>query len=166
MSREGPPFTRLELEHAGFEGWRPTRNIRREEIPNGVGGVYIAYRVLDEPRTFLSENLARTHNGRDPTIKVADLRTAWVPGNRVVYIGKAHLTSTSDLRRRVWAFVRQGHGHKAGHRGGRATWQLADGLNLLIAWQVTDRDPRAVEHEVVAAFVRMHGKLPIANLTR
>lgn len=81
-----------------------------------------------------------------------------------MYIGKANLTSRSDLRRRVWAYVRQGRGANAGHWGGRATWQLADWSDLLIAWMPTDRDPRTVEREMLGAFGRDHGKLPFANL--
>jgi hypothetical protein len=166
MSREKPLFTRLELEHTGFEGWIPARDLCRETVPKGVGGVYIAYRAADEPPTFLPKSTAGTHKGRDPTIPIVDLQGAWVAESRVVYIGKAHATSTSDLQRRVWAFVRQGRGGRAGHWGGRATWQLVDGSNLLITWMATDRDPRAVEREMLAAFVKVHGKLPFANLAR
>lgn len=42
--------------------------------------------------------------------------------------------------------------------------RLADGRELLIAWWVTDRDPRKVESELLATFVTNFGRLPFANL--
>lgn len=126
---------------------------------------YLAFRDSDERASFLRQNPAGTHKGKDPTISVSELKRNWITDTHVVYIGKAHLTKTSDLRRRVWAFVRQGRGGKAGHWGGRATWQLADSPSLLIAWRATDRDPRVVEREMLAAFVDIYGRLPFANLT-
>lgn len=157
-------FIRPELEEVGFEGWIPARNLQSVAVPKGVGGVYLAYRASNEPPTFLSESPAGTHKGRNPTLSVTDLERAWVPESRVVYIGKASLTPGSDLRRRAWAYVRQGRGASAGHWGGRATWRLADSSDLLLAWMATDRDPRAVEQEMLAAFLKNHGRLPFANL--
>lgn len=164
MNPERWLFTHAGLEDVGFEGWIPARSLYRDVVPKGVGGVYLAYRAPNEPPTFLPRSSAGPHKGRNPTIPVGDLQRAWVPESQVVYIGKANLTPRSDLRRRVWAYVRQGRGATAGHWGGRATWQLADSSDLLIAWMATDRDPRAVEREMLAVFVKNHGRLPFANL--
>lgn len=157
-------FTRAALAEIGFTGWIPTRGLVRDDVPKGVQGVYLAMRDRSTPPRFPRTSAAGEHKRRDPTIPVAELERAWIPSTGVVYIGKAHLTSSSDLQRRVWSFVRQGRGHNAGHWGGRAAWQLADGKELLIAWWVTDRDPRKVEGELLATFVTNFGRLPFADL--
>jgi hypothetical protein len=157
-------FTRTALENLGFTGWIPARDLVRNDVPKGVQGVYLALRDRTTPLRFLRTNPSGWHKRRDPTISAAELESAWIPSTRVVYIGKANLTPRSDLQRRVWSFVRQGRGRNAGHWGGRAAWQLADGPELLIAWWPTQRDARAVERELLAAFVAKFGRLPFANL--
>ena len=157
-------FTRSDLERFGFEGWIPAADFHPDAVPTGVGGVYVAYRASNEPPIFLPTSSAGTRDGRDPTLPVEVLQRAWVLESHIVYIGKADLTPGSGLRKRVWAYVRQGRGRSAGHWGGRATWQLADGPDLLVAWMATDRDPRDVEREMLAAFLKDHGRLPFANL--
>lgn len=157
-------FTRAGLATIGFTGWILARDLVRDDVPKGVQGVYLAVRDLSTPPRFLRTSTAGEHKRRDPTIPVTELEKAWIPGTGVVYIGKAHLTSHSDLQRRVWNFVRQGRGHNAGHWGGRAAWQLADSGELLAAWWVTEEDPRKVESEFLATFVAKFGLLPFANL--
>lgn len=159
-------FTRAELEQVGFLGWTPAGGLTRNALPKGIQGVYIAYRRTADAPMFLSVSSAGMRRGRDPTIPIPDLVEAWIPECQVVYIGKAHLTATSDLQKRVWAFVRQGRGRNAGHWGGRATWQLADGQKLLVAWMETKRDPREVESELLTTFVKRNGRLPFANMVR
>jgi hypothetical protein len=157
-------FTPAALTKLGFAGWVPAREFVRDAVPKGVQGVYLAMRDRSTPPRFLPASAAGKHKSRDPTIPVTVLEAGWVPTTGLVYIGKAHLTSQSDLQRRVWSFVRQGRGHNAGHWGGRAAWQLADAEELLIAWWVTERDPRKVESELLALFVTQFGRLPFANL--
>jgi hypothetical protein len=157
-------FTREQLVELGFTGWSPARDIVRDDVPRGVQGVYLAMRDRRTSPSFLRTSSAGQHKRRDPTLPISELEKAWLPSTGIVYIGKAHLTSHSDLQRRVWSFVRHGRGRNAGHWGGRATWQLADGPELLIAWWVTERDARAVEKELLAAFVAKFGRLPYANL--
>ncbi len=157
-------FARGDLEQVGFLGWTPADELTRNALPKGAQGVYIAYRQTAKAPTFLSVSSAGMRKGRDPTIPIPDLFDAWVPESQVVYIGKADLTATSDLQKRVWAFVRQGRGRNAGHWGGRATWQLTDGQKLLVAWMETKRNPREVESEFLAAFVAAFDRLPFANM--
>ncbi len=166
MTSNPDEFTRIELEKAGLMRWIAARDLTRGLIPAGVQGVYLAFREGAEPPPFLSTSAAGTHKGRDPTIPISELEHAWNPDCGVVYIGKAHLTATSDLQKRVWAFVRQGRGRKAGHWGGRSTWQLADGPEVLIAWMKTDDDAREVESQLLAAFIERYERLPFANMIR
>ena len=158
-------FTRRYLEEVGFEGWVVVREFSKQMVPLGKQGVYLVYRLASDPASFLTRSPAGTHKGRDPTVPVGSLVRRWIPEANVVYIGKAHLTQSSDLRRRVWAYIRQGRGGKAGHWGGRVAWQLADNQDLVVAWAETQRDPRTVEVELLSEFATRFGRLPFANLS-
>ncbi len=166
MTSNPDEFTRIGLEKAGFKGWIAARDLVKALIPARVQGVYLAFREGAEPPTFLLTSAAGTHKGRDPTMAVPKLEEAWIRDSKVVYIGKAHQTASSDLQKRVWAFVRQGRGRKAGHWGGRSTWQLADGPEVLIAWMKTDDDAREIESQLLEAFVERYRRLPFANMIR
>lgn len=106
----------------------------RRVIPqsNGVNGV-----VLDgpDPPDFAAVSPAGWWEGRDPTFPIAELAQRWVSSATVVYMGMATKTERTDLRERVRKLVRYGTGHRIGHEGGRALWQLPNSRSLLIAWQ-------------------------------
>ena len=88
-------------------------------------------------------------------------------GSPVIDIGKADLTPSTTLRKRVSTFLRFGAGGNARHRGGYPTWQLADSEQLVIAWRVVEppATPRAVEIELIADHRRLFGEPPFANGT-
>ncbi|MGH3764078.1 MAG: hypothetical protein ACRDTX_02830 [Pseudonocardiaceae bacterium] len=108
---------------------------------------------------FVETSQAGWFKGKDPSVSVDKLRSAWVPGAEVVYLGKA-----GDLRRRLNEYRRHGAGQRAGHWGGRYIWQLAGAALLLVAWQLTaDLDPEDVESLLIAEFVTSYGQRPFAD---
>jgi len=159
-------FSRASLSGAGFEGWVAVSAVRRELVAPGTQGIYLLYREADTVPEFLERSPAGTHKGKDPTEDRAVLADRWVRGAHVVYIGKADLTGTTSLQKRLWDYIRQGRGRSAGHWGGRYAWQLADSQDILAAWRVTATSPRREEEELRARFVTRFGKLPFANLAR
>jgi excinuclease UvrABC nuclease subunit len=86
----------------------------------------------------------------------------WLAGSHVLYIGKA---KSSQLRRRLRAYLRFGEGRGGRHWGGRLVWQLPDPWNLLVAWRVEpERNALEVERELISAFRVAHdGRPPFAN---
>ncbi|MGH3984198.1 MAG: hypothetical protein ACREX8_06905 [Gammaproteobacteria bacterium] len=109
--------------------------------------------------TFVETSPAGWFKGKDPSVSVDELQSAWVPGAEVLYIGKA-----GDLRRRLNEYRRHGAGQRVGHSGGRYIWQLDDTDLLLVAWQLTaDLDPEDVESRLIAEFVTSYGQRPFAN---
>ncbi|MFA1701652.1 hypothetical protein ACDT10_01910 [Mycobacterium intracellulare] len=151
---------------SGFSGWVPFAALPTADVP-GDAGVYVVVRPSDEPPTFLDVSPAGHFKGRDPTVPVAELAALWVPGARVVYIGKAALGTTGrrGLRKRLDEFRRFGSGAPIGHSGGRRIWQLADHAELLVGWRVADDiDAAKIETAMIAAFRAHHGRLPFANM--
>lgn len=151
---------------SGFTGWVPFAALPTADVPRGPG-VYVIVRPSDEPPNFLDASPAGHFKGRDPTVPVAELAALWVPGARIVYIGKAALGGTGrrGLRKRLDEFRRFGAGAPIGHSGGRRIWQLADHAELLIGWRVTDDiDAAKTETAMIAAFRAHHGRLPFANM--
>ena len=84
----------------------------------------------------------------------------WVPGARVIYIGKA-----DQLQRRLRQYLDFGAGKPVGHWGGRLIWQLSGSENLEFAW-VADEAPQLREAALLQAFVDEFGVMPFANLRR
>lgn len=72
----------------GFSGFVRFQEIDGEVVPREPG-VYVVLRVATATPMFLEVSPAGHFKGRDPTVPVSDLRAAWVPGAKVVYIGKA-----------------------------------------------------------------------------
>ncbi|ORB83935.1 hypothetical protein B1987_09155 [Mycobacterium kansasii] len=154
------------IDLSGFAGWVPFAALPNAEVPAGPG-VYVVVRATDNPPTFLEVSPAGHFKGKDPTVPVAELAALWVPGTRIVYIGKA---SRGDggrrgLRKRLDEFRRFGAGEPVGHSGGRRIWQLADHATLLVGWRVTDdaHAPR-IESAMIAQFRAHYGAHPFANM--
>lgn len=151
----------------GFEGF-----VRVAELPDAPvltgSGVYVVVRPTGEPPVFLPTSPAGWCRGpdRDPALPAAELVDAWVPGEPVLYIGKANAgpSGRRGLRRRLSEYRRHGAGQLARHWGGRMIWQLADSAELLVAWRLADQ-PRVVERSMIAKFTALHGKRPFANRT-
>lgn len=156
-------WTRQALQRAGFVGWVPWSSCPAslDAIDPNAGGVYLVYRAGALESAYLDQSPAGTFRG-DPSVPRDALDANWVPGARVVYIGKA---KHGRLRERLSEFVGFGRGGKHRHWGGRLIWQLDLGEELLVAWRVLDAalDPAAAEVEMIAAFRAHYGKPPFAN---
>lgn len=152
-------FTSDTLEQEGFEGFVPWADLALNEIPPEPG-IYVVVRRSATPPVFLATNRAGRFKGRNPTEKPEVLRSAWVDGASVLYIGKA-----ANLQNRLRQYREHGEGKPVGHWGGRYIWQLSDCRELGVAWKVTDGEPRQVERELLASFRETYDQLPFANLT-
>lgn len=149
-----------------FTGWVPFTALPTAGVPTGPG-VYVIVRPTDEPPAFLDVSPAGHFKGKDPTVPVAELHDLWVPGTRIVYIGKANHGSRGKrgLRKRLDEFRRFGAGEPVGHSGGRRIWQLADHADLLVGWRVTeDTEAAQIETDMIARFRAHHGHRPFANM--
>jgi hypothetical protein len=129
-----------------------------DEMPRS-GGVYVIVRASTMDPAFLASSSGGRFKDKDPTVSKPALHANWVPGAEVVYIGKAN-----QLRRRLRQYTDFGSGKPVGHWGGRLIWQLADSLELLVAWKETPgMVPAAVEAGLLSEFRAEHGKPPFAN---
>ncbi|MCV7253397.1 hypothetical protein H7J86_14595 [Mycobacterium hackensackense] len=154
------------IDPGGFTGWVPFAALPTADVPTGPG-VYVIVRPTDNPPTFLDASPAGQFKGKDPTVPVAELHAHWVPGTRIVYIGKANAGATGrrGLCKRLDEFRRHCAGEPVGHAGGRRIWQFADHADLLVGWRTTDEGAAATtETEMIALFRAHHGRLPFANM--
>ncbi|MBI2776623.1 MAG: hypothetical protein HYX57_05065 [Chloroflexi bacterium] len=149
------------LREAGFDGFERVRDLL---APGGLRalprdpGVYVVIRDSTSHPRFIDPGTGGWFKATDPNVRVAALRSKWIDGVPVVYIGMA-----SSIRSRIGQLVRFGVGRPVGHKGGRFLWQLADSLDLLVAWQ-GDPDPFRKERELLGAFADAYGALTFANL--
>lgn len=151
-------WSRDALVRRGFTGFVPFADLPTADVPT-TPGVYVVLRPGSVEPTLVETSPAGWFKGKDPSVSVAALRSAWVAGAEVLYIGKA-----GDLRRRLNEYRRHGAGQRVGHWGGRYIWQLADTDLLLIAWQLIPAvDPKDVESRLITEFVTSYGQRPFAN---
>ena len=154
------------LRAVGFKGFVSLADAPAEVIPTGPG-VYVVLRYTHAPPEFSELSQAGHIKGKDPTVDGPALRTAWVTGASVLYIGKAAAGNSGrrGLRRRLTEYRRHGRGEPVSHWGGRYVWQLADCAGLLAAWRTTDldEDPESLESGMIAQFVADYGARPFAN---
>jgi hypothetical protein len=158
-------FSIDDLRRRDFAGFVAVQELalHRGQIPNACG-IYVALRIASSTPSFLSKSPAGWLKGEDPTRPVSVLQRKWVPGAGVIYIGKAGPSSRRTLRRRLSEFLDFGAGLPKAHRGGSATWQLADAQDLVIAWKSTGTsDPREAEKALLGEFREHYGALPYAN---
>ena len=151
-------FTREGLAAEGFVGFVTWNELSRDEVPRRRG-VYVV--MIDGPARpqYLSRNPAGWFKRRDPTVSSSTLEAAWVEGCSLIYIRKA-----ARLRTRLRQYRDHGQGKPVGHWGGRYIWQLSNSSGLVVAWRVTDEDPRQLEKRMLADFVDQYGQRPFANL--
>ncbi|MBN9612832.1 MAG: hypothetical protein J0H64_05135 [Actinobacteria bacterium] len=157
------------LRVAGFQGFLPVHQLAGSPtlIPN-ERGVYVWVRDSRAEPEFLEVDTGGHFKGRNPNVPIDELRSNWVAGSAVVYIGKAgDPDSSSTLRQRLGQYLKFGAGAAVGHWGGRYVWQLADSSDLLIAWlPLPDGFPSAVESELIDQFRAQFGERPFANLAK
>ncbi len=78
-------WTQAGLSSLGFGGFVP---LDPSTVPTEPG-VYVILRPTSDPPAFSDVSTAGHFKGKDPTVPTPLLRSAWVPGTAVLYIGKA-----------------------------------------------------------------------------
>lgn len=159
-----------DLKKAGFKGFCSVEDLRDDlsGIP-AVAGVYMVVYQGDVMPEFLENGTGGLKRKKDksgklkiinPNVPVSELKSNWVGGTCVVYIGKATI-----LSKRISQYLKFGNGKSIGHWGGRLIWQIKDSKDLQICWKPVDADPREEEVRLIADFKRQYGgKRPFANL--
>lgn len=129
-------------------------------IPDAAGVYAFGYPWLTNP-IFLDRSPAGWFRGRNPTVALDVLERKWVPGARVVYVGKAE-----NLHRRIRQRVHFAAGRRVGAWGGRYLWQIEGAPGLILGWKLASPPESAAEMEarLLTAFRAKWGTLPFANL--
>lgn len=123
-------------------------------------GVYLVLRLESVPVGFISKGAGGYFKGKDPNVSFEELKSNWVDGTKVVYIGKA-----TSLKKRIRQYIKFGQGKNVGHWGGRLVWQIKDAKDLVLCWLETkEYDPRNIEANLIAMFKEQYGRRPFANL--
>ena len=152
-----------------FAGHLSIAALRRDyhSVPS-VRGVYIVYVRDDFIPTFLESSRGGHFKKKDPTLPVEELKTLWVAGASVLYIGSTGGGEKSErtLRDRIRELLDFASGKPVGHWGGRVLWQVKNAEQLfLVAWRtLPDEDPRIVKKKLIEDFRQKFGKRPFANL--
>ena len=156
-------FTRAALVSGGFQGFVTVADLRSDRcatVPHDPGVYVVLLPSAVAKVSFLRKSTGGWFKGKDPTVDAAVLRSKWVDGATVVYLGKS-----DDLHRRIRQFIDFGAGRPVGHWGGRLVWQIARSEDLLLAWNA-DQAPLARESTLIAEFVAEFGAMPYASLRR
>jgi hypothetical protein len=157
---------RKRLKSERFVGFVTVRELRASalsQVPK-LPGVYEVLYQSERQSRFLERSPGGRFKGKDPTVTVSELETARVSNAAIVYIGKAgRATGSSTLRTRLRQYLQFGAGQLVGHWGGRYIWQLADAEDLVVCWRPTgEQEPADVERQMLEAFQRAYGCLPLA----
>jgi len=155
------------IKKAGFVGFKTIAElfVNDSEIPK-IKGVYMVLHYDTKAPNFLDTGTGGHFKGKDPNIKVSELKNEWVDGAKVVYIGKAgSITGSATLYKRLRQYFGFGQGKNIGHYGGRLIWQINDSKNLIVCWKPLPNDePGEVESSLIQDFRFQFKKRPFANL--
>ncbi|MEP7210950.1 MAG: hypothetical protein ABI740_08955, partial [Alphaproteobacteria bacterium] len=92
------------LKNDGFLGFRGLTDLDTSALPK-QRGVYVIMRESDDAPSFLVSGAGGHFQGKDPNVPVDVLQGRWIPGQHILYIGKAGGSeSAATLRQRVSAF--------------------------------------------------------------
>lgn len=158
------------LKTLGFEGFKSMSELMagaKSQIPYQMG-VYVILRESNSEPIFMEEGTGGFFKGKNPNVSLSELRSNWVDGTSIVYIGKAGGTgSSATLNKRLGQYLRFGQGANVGHWGGRYIWQLQDSRDLIVCWKkLSSEEPREMEQKMIEEFKSKHsGMRPFANLT-
>lgn len=144
------------IRNAGFLGFVTIDELRKKrlsQVPEEAG-VYLALRTEATPPVYLEVSPAGHFKNEDPTVPVSKLRSNWVGGTPVLYIGKAgDSTGKATLRSRLNQYLKFGAGHPVGHWGGKYIWQIVGSGSFIVCWKPTPNPiPREVEHQLIEQF--------------
>ena len=156
-------WTRATFEAQQFVGWTTFSDLAHAEVPRERGVYVVMTEPSDVTPAFLPESVGGQHKGSPLTVPVPALEAAWQPNAEVLYIGKAN--GARWLYDRLWSYTRQGHGHSAGHFGGRYLWQWPGSEQLIVGWRTTgELDPHDVEDALLSLHIAKYGARPFANM--
>lgn len=154
-----------EREFDGFLTIEHAMSTNCSDVPK-IRGVYCVLYPDAELPEFLQESVGGHFKGRNPTVSLEKLRSNWIQGAYIIYIGKAGgENSKATLRSRFSQYMKFGQGEPIGHWGGRLIWQIKGNRNLLMCWKSTpSEEPREVEKALIGEFRDNYGNMPFANL--
>lgn len=161
-----------EIKEAGFVGFVKMGELFHDTscIPP-IKGVYFILKTDKKPPEFLSIGTGGYFNGENPNVSIAKLKSNWVEGIIVIYIGKGGgfnkkkgVESYATLKSRLKTFISFGNGNKAAHRGGKYIWQLKNSAELLVCWLPTpEKEPTDIETYFITEFKKQYNQRPFAN---
>ena len=158
------------LKTLGFEGFKSMSELMagaKSQIPYQMG-VYVILRESNSEPIFMEEGTGGFFKGKNPNVSLSELRSKWVDGTSIVYIGKAGgMGSSATLNKRLGQYLRFGQGANVGHWGGRYIWQLKDSRDLVVCWKIlSSEEPREMEQKMIEEFKSKHSRMrPFANLS-
>lgn len=113
-------LSRAQLEGRGYTGLVSFTDLRDgslDRVPQAAGTNAVLVEGIE--LEFLEVSRGGHFKGKNPGAKTDDLRSKWVYGAAIAYIGKA-----GNMQRRLREFCRFGAGAAIGHWGGRYLWQV------------------------------------------
>lgn len=158
-----------EMKTDGFYGFETVGKLMESNcisVPEEAG-VYFVLHLSDEQPQFLERSVGGFFKRKNPSVPIETLGNSWVPGSKVIYIGKAggEESSEATLRSRLRQYMRFGQGAPVGHWGGRYIWQIEGNRDLIVCWKVASEAVSA-ERQLLDQFQGIFGVLPFANLRR
>lgn len=134
------------------------------QVPVGAG-VYVVRRLEARTPRFLTKSGAGWFKDLDPSYPPNVVRSNWVPGALILYVGRA--AGREGLRQRIGQLVAFGFGKPVGHRGGRLLWHLSDSRRLHVSWkQCGDDQAEVLKAALIDEFRDAYGVRPFANMVK